>query len=164
MDYLQWDAEVAVRMPFTAGLDFDIERIIYEGKDCVTLPVNKFLNSAHLITFYMDRWKGLKCFDIFLKKFIPNFCDWKLRHIDPLASMKNQAPAFKRESPALQNQGCWSGSGWIRTDFSLFKPNLINMNVHSATCSCSVELYKLWFTLADFFPNWNFRGVFSTYI
>jgi hypothetical protein len=35
MDYLQWDAEVAVRMPFTAGLDFDIERVIYEGKDCV---------------------------------------------------------------------------------------------------------------------------------
>jgi hypothetical protein len=27
--------------------------------------------------------------------------------------------------------------------FSLFKPNLINMNVRSATCSCSVELYKL---------------------
>ncbi len=37
------------------------------------------------------------------------------------------------------------------------------MNVHSATCSCSVELYKLWNTLADFFPNWNFRGVFSKY-
>jgi hypothetical protein len=36
MDYLQWDAEVAVRMPFTAGLDFDIERVIYEGKDYVT--------------------------------------------------------------------------------------------------------------------------------
>jgi hypothetical protein len=44
-------------------------------------------------------------------------------------------------------------------DFSLFKPYLINMNVHSATCSCSVELYKQWYTLADFFPNWNFRGV-----
>jgi hypothetical protein len=37
------------------------------------------------------------------------------------------------------------------------------MNVHSATCSCSVELYKLWYTLADFLPNWNFRGVFFTY-
>jgi hypothetical protein len=37
------------------------------------------------------------------------------------------------------------------------------MNVHSATCSCSVELNKLWYTLADFFPNWNFRGVFFTY-
>jgi hypothetical protein len=35
------------------------------------------------------------------------------------------------------------------------------MNVHSATCSCSVELYKLRYTLADFFPNWNFRVVFS---
>ena len=40
-------------------------------------------------------------------------------------------------------------------DFCLFKPNLINMNVHSDTCSCSVELYKLWYTLADFLPNWD---------
>ena len=38
------------------------------------------------------------------------------------------------------------------------------MYVHSATCSCSVELYKQWYTLADFSPNWNFRGVFSIYI
>jgi hypothetical protein len=45
-------------------------------------------------------------------------------------------------------------------DFSLFKPNLRNMNVHRATCSCFVELYKQWFTLADFLPNWKFRGVF----
>jgi hypothetical protein len=37
------------------------------------------------------------------------------------------------------------------------------MNVHRATCSCSVEPYKQWFTLADFFPNWDFRGVFVTY-
>jgi hypothetical protein len=35
----------------------------------------------------------------------------------------------------------------------LFKPNLKNMNDHSATCSCSIELYKQKFTLADFFPN-----------
>ena len=46
-------------------------------------------------------------------------------------------------------------------DFSLFKPNLRNMSVPSATCSCSIELDKQWFTLADFLPNWNFRGVFS---
>ncbi len=26
-----------------------------------------------------------------------------------------------------------------------------------------VELYKLGYTLADFFPNWDFRGVFFTY-
>ncbi len=47
----------------------------------------------------------------------------------------------------------------------LFMPNLINMNVHSVICSCSVELlvYKLWYTLADFLPIWNFRGVFSIY-
>ncbi len=32
------------------------------------------------------------------------------------------------------------------------------MQVHSATCSCSGELYQQWFTLADFLPNWNFRG------
>ncbi len=50
---------------------------------------------------------------------------------------------------------------WI--DLSLFKPNLISMHVHSATCSCSVELYKplQWYTFADFYPNWNFRGVFA---
>jgi hypothetical protein len=39
----------------------------------------------------------------------------------------------------------------------------INMNVHSVICSCSDELYKLWYSLADFLPNWNFRGVFSIY-
>ncbi len=52
--------------------------------------------------------------------------------------------------------------GRVLRDISLFKPNLINMNVHSATCSCPVELYKLWYILADFLPNWNFRGGFST--
>jgi hypothetical protein len=50
----------------------------------------------------------------------------------------------------------------VLRDLSLLKPNLINMSVHSATCSCPVELYKLWYILADFLPNWNFRGVFST--
>ncbi len=48
--------------------------------------------------------------------------------------------------------------GRVLRDFSLFKPNLINMNVHSATCSCPVELYKLWYILVDFLPNWNFAG------
>jgi hypothetical protein len=43
----------------------------------------------------------------------------------------------------------------VRRDLSLFKPNLRNINVHSATCSCSVELYKQWHTLADFLPNWD---------
>jgi hypothetical protein len=37
------------------------------------------------------------------------------------------------------------------------------MNVHSATSSCSIELYKQWYTLADFLANCHFRGVFSTY-
>jgi hypothetical protein len=33
------------------------------------------------------------------------------------------------------------------------------MNVHSATCSWSVELYKQWYTLADFFTKLEFsRG------
>jgi len=77
MDYLQWDAEVAVRMPFTAGLDFDIERVIYEGKDCVACE-----------KFYIIK-------NIFL---------WW--HINPLASRKNvqlqeKPPALKRESSAL---------------------------------------------------------------
>jgi hypothetical protein len=40
-------------------------------------------------------------------------------------------------------------------DFSLFKPNLINMKAHSATCRCSLEPYKLWYTSADFLPNWD---------
>jgi hypothetical protein len=34
------------------------------------------------------------------------------------------------------------------------------MNVHSATCSCSVELYKLWCTLADFLPNCDISRFF----
>ncbi len=35
------------------------------------------------------------------------------------------------------------------------------MIVHRATCSCSVELYKLWYSLADFLPNWDIaRGFF----
>jgi hypothetical protein len=35
------------------------------------------------------------------------------------------------------------------------------MNVHRATFSCSVELYKLWYTLADFLPNRDIsRGFF----
>jgi hypothetical protein len=39
------------------------------------------------------------------------------------------------------------------------------MNVHNATCSCSVELYKQWYNLADFFPNWDIsRGFLSVYI
>ena len=34
------------------------------------------------------------------------------------------------------------------------------MNVHSATCSRSVELYKLWYTLADFFAKLGYFAVF----
>ncbi len=45
----------------------------------------------------------------------------------------------------------------------MFKPNIININVHSATCSCSVELYK-WFTLADFFPQTGIFAGFSLHI
>jgi hypothetical protein len=46
---------------------------------------------------------------------------------------------------------------------SLLKPYIRKIKVHSATCSCSIELYKQWYTLPNFFPNWNFRGVFSIY-
>jgi hypothetical protein len=40
----------------------------------------------------------------------------------------------------------------------LFKPKLSSMQVHSATCSCSVELYKQWKTLADFCQTGIFAG------
>jgi hypothetical protein len=50
-------------------------------------------------------------------------------------------------------------------DFSLFKPNLINIDVHSATCSCSIELYKQSYTLADFLPNCDIsRGFLNVFI
>ncbi len=42
----------------------------------------------------------------------------------------------------------------------MFKHNIIKMNVHSATYSCSVELYKQWFTLADFSPKWDISRSF----
>ncbi len=38
------------------------------------------------------------------------------------------------------------------------------MNVHRATCSCSVELYKHWFTLADFLAKLGYFAGFSLYI
>jgi hypothetical protein len=38
------------------------------------------------------------------------------------------------------------------------------MNVHRATCSCSVELYKQWFTLADFFAKLGYFAGFSLHI
>ncbi len=48
-------------------------------------------------------------------------------------------------------------------DFSLLKPNMRNMKVHSATSSCSIELYKQRYTLADFLPNWDIsRGFLIT--
>jgi hypothetical protein len=37
------------------------------------------------------------------------------------------------------------------------------MNVHRATCSCSVQLNMLRYTLADFLPAGKFRGGFSKY-
>jgi hypothetical protein len=49
----------------------------------------------------------------------------------------------------------------VKRLFFIKSPTLINKKVHSATCSCSIELYKQWYTLADFLPKWNFRGVFS---
>jgi hypothetical protein len=48
---------------------------------------------------------------------------------------------------------------------NVFMPNIIKMNVHSATCICSMELYKQWYTLADFFAKLEFsRGFLYTYI
>ncbi len=45
----------------------------------------------------------------------------------------------------------------------MLKPNLRNIQVHRATCSCSIELYKQCFTLADFCQTGIFAG-FSLYI
>ncbi len=48
---------------------------------------------------------------------------------------------------------------WI--DVSLFKFNQRIMQVQSATCSCSVELYKMWYTLADLFAK---AGYFAGFL
>jgi hypothetical protein len=53
--------------------------------------------------------------------------------------------------------------GMVCIDFSLFMPNLINMNVHSVICSCSVELYKLCILWRIFCQTGIFAG-FSLYI
>ncbi len=51
--------------------------------------------------------------------------------------------------------------------FSLDKHNLRNIQVHSATCSCIIDLYpiqqqeQLYRTFADFFPNCDFSRNFS---
>jgi hypothetical protein len=52
----------------------------------------------------------------------------------------DERKGFERESYRWRDRRWrdWRGRVWI--DFSLFKPNLINMNVHSATCSCAIEL------------------------
>ncbi len=52
--------------------------------------------------------------------------------------------------------------GGCEYHISFFKPELRSMQVHSATCSCSIELYKQCNTLADFFPKLGFsRGFLS---
>jgi hypothetical protein len=38
------------------------------------------------------------------------------------------------------------------------------MNIHSATCSCSVELYKLRYPFADFCHKLGYFAGFSLYI
>jgi hypothetical protein len=43
----------------------------------------------------------------------------------------------------------------------LFKPNLRNMKVHSATYNCIFELYEKWCTFADFPKTDIFHGVSS---
>ncbi len=75
------------------------------------------------------------------------------------ADQVDETEGFEREGYRWRDRRWkdWRGRVWI--DFSLFKPSLINMNVHSATCSCSVALYKQWYNLADFFPKLRFsRG------
>jgi hypothetical protein len=75
----------------------------------------------------------------------------------------DEGERLEREGLRWRDRKGTDRRGRVRKDFSLFKPNLISMDVHSATCRCSVELFKQWYTLADFLPNWNFRGLFSTY-
>ncbi len=41
-------------------------------------------------------------------------------------------------------------SGYFEGAKTFLTPKLSRAQVHSATCSCSDELYKLWYTLADF--------------
>ncbi len=65
----------------------------------------------------------------------------------------NETEGLEREGLRWRDRKETDRRGRVWRDFSLFKPNLRNMNVHSATCSYSVELYKLWYTLADFFPK-----------
>ena len=67
----------------------------------------------------------------------------------------DKTESFEREGLEKEDRRWRNLRGRVWRDFSLFKPYLINMNVHSATCSCSVELYKLWDTLADFVTNWD---------
>ncbi len=43
----------------------------------------------------------------------------------------------------------------VKRLFFCSNPNVRKMKVHSATCSCSVELYRQWYNLADFLPNWD---------
>ncbi len=52
----------------------------------------------------------------------------------------------------------------VKRLFFVKKPNIRKMEVHSATCSCSVELYKQWFTLADFLPKLGYFAGFSLHI
>ncbi len=77
---------------------------------------------------------------------------------------RDEREGFEREGYRWRDRRGrdWRGRVWI--DFSLYKPNLINKNVHSATCSCSVKLYKQWFTLADFFSQTGIFAWFSLHI
>ena len=40
-------------------------------------------------------------------------------------------------------------------DFTLFMPNLINNERSQYHLQLFVELYKQWYTLADFLSNWD---------
>ena len=65
----------------------------------------------------------------------------------------DETEGLEREGLRWRDRKGTDCRGRVWKDFSWFKHNLINMNVHSATCSCSIELYKVCYTLADFLPN-----------
>ncbi len=60
--------------------------------------------------------------------------------------------------------GDWRGRVWI--EFSLFKPNLRYMRFRVPPAVALLNyIYKQWYTLADFLPNWDIsRGSLNTII
>ncbi len=61
------------------------------------------------------------------------------------------------EGMKIEGSGGRDWRGRVRRDYSLFWPNLKKILVHSAPCSCIIELSEKWDTFADFSQNGIFR-------